>query len=289
MKKKIVFIIFLCLSFSIKAQIYMPSASQQMIETAIADCFSIIEQSYQLEDTVTHQRFGRYGDEDFGKASVLAIKVGKGYLFDSSVLMPWLSDDNYKRYQNSHKPVLSKSQKIELSDSIITQFEILPDTTFNGVKDYVLVADSTTILGGFRTKAYTKPMDGWIAWISCDSTMNDYKPSQKVALIIHKKRIEFSKDSTSYNVDIPKTDKNIWGGIYIVPEQTAIGQLTFNLGGIIKFNSIKDEWVLVPVAFNVQNVVASEPVNELTPLETTAKENDKDKKSKKKKKAKNNE
>lgn len=285
MKKILVITIFGLMSLCSVAQFSgfsLKTENQELIERAMDKCFSIIEQCYQLEDTITHQRFGRYGNEDFGKNRTLAVNIGNDYVFDVSVLVPWLSDDNYVRYKDSHKPVLSRSFIMEFNDSIKKSIELIPDTVSNGFDGFISVTDTVSKVNGLKPVRYAEPKDGWVIWVSCDSTIKDYDLSQNVDLVIYKKNIEFSQDSLSYKIDKPNTDQNIWGGIVIVPEQTAIGQLTFNLGGIINYNSIKDEWRLIPFSGDTENVKVSEHVNELTPLDVTIEEKGNKKKNKKK-------
>lgn len=256
------------------------SPNQQFVEQAIKDGMFIIKQSYQLEDTVTKQRFGRYGDEDFGSFASLAIRTNEGIVVEKVLATPWIEDSNFSRYRDTHRPLLSKTIAIELGDSIPSQISISYDSIQSINSKLSLVCDIDSMLTGFELKKYNRPTEGWIVWLSSDSTMNEYSGRKNPDFTIYKKSVEFNTDSISYVVEAPNTSKKVWGGIFIVPEQTNIGQVTFFLGGIVNQNPIDHTWVITPVGIIQSLLEGRRPSDELTPLTVPTQKKKKNKKKK---------
>lgn len=256
------------------------SPNQQFVEQAIKDGMFIIKQSYQLEDTVTKQRFGRYGNEDFGSFASLAIRTNEGILVDKVLSSPWTEDPNFSRYRDTHRPLLSKTIAVEFGDSIPSQVSISYDSIHSINSRLSLVCEIDSTLTGFELKKYNRPTEGWIVWLSNDSTMNEYSGRKNPDFTIYKKNVEFNTDSISYVVEVPSTPKKVWGGIFIVPEQTNIGQITFFLGGIVNQNPSDDTWVITPVEIIQSLSEVSRPSDELTPLTAPTQKKKKNKKKK---------
>lgn len=240
------------------------SPNQQFVEQAIKGGIFIIRQTYQLEDTVTKQRFGRYGNDEFGAATYLSIRTTDGYIIDTNVLSPWETDNNFSRYRNSHKPVLSRSYSMEIGDSVMKLFSFSLDSiNFKHRKLSLLCpADSSS---GFCCKSYKRPTEGWVVWLSNDSTINEYRGLKAPELTIYRRTVEFHPDSITYAIDAPNTTNKIWGGIFVVPEQVEIGLITFYLGGAIVKDVALNKWVIVPLTKQC-DYSFTRPEDELTPL-----------------------
>lgn len=270
-------LIFILTPFIAMGQMFK-SPNQQFVEQAIKDGMFIIKQSYQLEDTVTKQRFGRYGNEDFGSYASLAIRTNEGIVVDKVLSAPWTVDSNFSRYRDTHRPLLSKTIAVEFGDSIPSQLSISNDSIQSINSKLSLVCDTDSTLVGFELKKYSMPTEGWIVWVSNDSTMNEYSGRKNPDLTIYKKNVEFNADSISYVVEAPNTSKKVWGGIFIVPEQTNIGQITFFLGGIVNQNSNDDTWVITPVEIIQSLSEVNSSSEELTPLTEPVQKKKKNKK-----------
>ena len=262
MRKLIIILLFT--PFLMMGQIFK-SPNQQFVEQAIKDGIFIIKQTYQLEDTTTQQRFGRYGNEEFGSFSSLAIRTKDGYIVDSRLLSPWDSDNNYSRYRASHKPVIARSFSKELEDSIMSPIKFSTDSLNGNQSRLAKLCPQDSLFTGFNDKRYNQTTEGWVVWLSNDSTLNDYNGSKNPELTIFKRTIDFQQDSVSYKIDTPNTSKQIWGGIFVVPEQTEIGQITFYLGGVIVKDVVTNEWIIVTPTQSA-TVILSRPEDELTPL-----------------------
>lgn len=276
--KKILAIYILMLPLSMTAQIYM-SSNQQLVEQAVKNGIVIVRQSYQLEDTVSHQRYGRYGNEEFGKTYSLGIKVDGGIVLDKKAFRPWVYDQNFTRYQASHRPVNIKTEIRELNDSVFSVAKFNIDSV-SSENPATFLPDSLTFAGnGFEPSSYSKPTEGWLVWITSSAEIQ-YCDSVPISPpMIYRKQIEFNADSTSYPVESPQTASKVWGGIFVVPEQTQIGQLTFKLAGTLIDDS-NDGWKLFPLKEEPITEVSQNVGEELTPTQNSPDENNKNDKKK---------
>lgn len=280
--KKVLLILFFTLPLSMMAQMFM-SSNQQLVEEAIKNGIVIVRQSYQLEDTVSNQRFGRYGNEEFGKTYSLGVKVDGGIVLNNKAICPWNYDENFVRYQDTHRPVNIKTEIRELKDSIFSNVKLNIDSIASD-DPIANLPDSIIFSGnGFDVFSYSKPTDGWIVWITSSEEIQHCDSVGIEAPLIYKKKIEFNTDSVSYPIERPQTQNKVWGGIFVVPEQTEIGQLTFKLAGVM---TEKDggNWVLYPI--KKESIIEMSPNtgDELTPSPSSSTESNKKKKNNKKKK-----
>lgn len=248
------------------------SPNQQMIETAVKGGLCIVQQNYQLEDTATHQRFGRYGDDNFGMARALAVRADSSIIADRNILSPWQGDDNFARYRQSHRPALSTASVIELDDTTATGADIALDSAAATCMR-LLAAKEISGPKGFHTHSYNKPVEGWLVVVTGDTDLDKWT-GETPTLRIFRKQVEFDATSEVIDMEIPPTSGKVWGGVFLVPEQTSIGQLNFIMGGILCRDTENDRWQLALPAQQSDKTTAAE--EELTPL--TQKPNKHDKK-----------
>lgn len=269
------------------------STNQQIVSDATKGGIVIVSQSYQLEDTITHQRFGRYGNLEFGKGFSVGVKVPNGIIVTNEYIEPWNTDVNFYRYRNSHKPVRFKQQARELNDSVIREkyLDVSSAHSLYISKLYLLQDTTVDIANGIAIDTLPGDKEGWMLWLVSDNVIEAADSVYNESFIIHKKTLTVSTDSLEIKIDAPNTEKKVWGGIYIVPKQTAVGQITFLLSGI----AIKDmtgKWSVVMPFLNSAPTSIAEPVNDLTPINPEITKDDdshkvKDKKIKKRKTKKN--
>ena len=256
----------LCFSQSF-GDLLLKSPTVGLVEKAVQNGFYIVCQPYQLEDTVSGQRFGRYGEETFGKKYTLGIKVGDYVVFDNKISTPWENDENFERYRHTHRPVRSNMSVTEIPSNRQTSLCVDSVIAFNG--SYSQVVDTST-MKGFHTAAYSAPAEGWFVWVNSEKPIDEYNPESKVDFSVMKKTVQFDGTTKPIDIDTPQGMNNIWGGVFVVPEQTEVGQLTFNVAGTFRPTSDGSNWTLVPLVREetATTVVASpEPVgDELTPL-----------------------
>lgn len=228
------------------------STNQKLIETAIDNGFIIIRQSYVLEDDNTHQRFGRYGNDEFGKSVSLAIKIKDGIIISEKAIQPWKYDNSYVKYSTTHTPIKTTSEYKELSDSTFHEFFFSTDCMTQLTNGIHVIKDSILFHGnGFDGIQQTNNTNGWLVWVTSQKRIEECDSDTHTAYTIYKYDLKYSADSICYEIEKPRIEDTIWGGIYIIPRQTGIGQLSFYIAGILSCN-IKGQWQLFPVNINKQ-------------------------------------
>lgn len=287
MRKIVNLIITLLLPIAVYSQGVIYSPNQQLIEMAVKNGILLTTQAYQLEDTASQQRFGRYGSEIFGKKIGLSFKTQDGIVFDEELLNPWDADGNFNRYRETHTPVLVNSKFEILSDTINTPFERNLSNNKEAGRSLRMTIDSIVNKDGFRIKRYVQPSECWLVWIVSDSTLQNASKQTKPSLIINKRIIEYCNDSTVYQIKEPQIQKQIWGGIVVIPEQEQVGSIVFNLVGVL----LKDNngWILSCINDKIVNSNESKISacrEELTPLASPNNSRSEDKGTKKNKKSK---
>lgn len=243
------------------------------VEKGIENGAFIISHSYQLCDTASSQRFGRYGNPEFGSNYSIAIKVKGGYIIPKAVLTPWLFDDNFSRYQDNYKPVSYKIKYKNLSDSVKQE---LNNDVFSSIQkingvDFCLVKDTSSFNGdGFMPDVEGGVKEGWCVWYVASSSAESFDSLGLITTITLRHDMEITPDVNHYEIETPNTVDTFIGGIYLVPVQTSIGVMSLKLSGIITKEG--DVWqILTPfVDYNIgdelflvssQNeVISSEPV-----------------------------
>jgi hypothetical protein len=223
------------------------SANQKLIEDAICDGLFVVQQNYQIKDTsTTPPTFYRWGnDPHLGTVYVVGIKVNGGFYSESKILFPWNGHTNYEQYRNiaHYVPVISATN-LRPSDS--THFITMPfDPTA-----CKLQADSLTVFvksdlfvgKGFRENYSPGKKEGWLAWIIADKQFYvvDTLP---YSFLIYRTELVYEQAKRRYEIKNPMTNKEILGGLYIVPELSDIGQITFNLSGVLI--NIDNKWNVV--------------------------------------------
>lgn len=267
-----------------KAQVFY-SNNQQLIKDIVINSIFIIEQSYQLEDSVSHQRFGRNNQPEFGKKRFIAVKSSDGFIAPNDLLSPWLSDPNCTQFLSQYKGVVSKSTIYEIADTISSSREITIDTLPTRNQLICSFSDSLLDNEGFSLSDSIGKINGWLVWLVANNDIERLKSGDDVSYQIYKKQMDVSSDSIIYEIESLQTEKKVIGGIYIVPGTVHIGYLEYLLCGLI----IKDNnsWKMVSTRFD-EPVSASEISEqpervELTPVNNQEPKN-KNKKNKNKRK-----
>ncbi|WP_163211647.1 hypothetical protein [Bacteroides sp. 519] len=271
MKKIIISLCIIVLPFVVKAQ-FVYSDNQQLVVSAIENSLFVLRQSYQLKDTLTNEYYGRGGRNDFGTLFSLGVKLQQSYCVTDKAIRPWEHDENFNRYRSSnYVPIIIKTHYKELCDSCYYETlefhnrlltEIHPNELYQ-------LTDSTFNKQGFETDTSVGKRNGWLVWLVAANTI-EKADSVTVSYIIYRKELNRETGKNEYEIDAPSTNQHPWGGIFIVPEQTAIGQITFRLAGILMKK--EDKWRII-TPFTLQNAgttvieVPEETIEELTLVE----------------------
>jgi hypothetical protein len=203
------------------------SGNRQLIEEAIKDGLFIVCQSYQLQDTTaqTPTYYGWDNAEHFGYAYSLGIKVENGYYLDRKAVYPWQYDSRFDEYNGSRQyaPVVSAGKYRTLTDSVLFDFSFT-DAELKAVagEQFYFVQDSLFENKGFLTDDSDGMKKGWLVWL-----LDDF------SLLVYRNELEFTAGKNIYPVTDPSANKEVLGGIYVVPQFDGIGQIRFLLSGLI--------------------------------------------------------
>lgn len=262
--------------------------NQALVEQAIADGVVLIKQSYQLADS-TGKRYGRYGEPEFGTIISLGYRVDSGLVVPVNIAKPWEYDENFERYRGSYTPELFHTSICSLAadkchaDSLQLEFTQVADDLY-----YTALQGP---MGGYAVKNCKGATDGWMAWIYADNSEENPEPGCNYMIV--KQKLTYPARGGNLAVEAPQDGKDYVGGVYVVPEQTAVGQLTFFLAGIALQDGENGSWVLTmpKTLADTARAAANNPgvaaADELTPTigqgADAGKDGKKDKKSKDKK------
>lgn len=253
------------------------SNNQQFICDATKGGLAIVSQSYQLEDTVSHQKFGRYGKDEFGQGYSIGIRIPGRLIVSKSVVEPWHNDPNFERYKNSHLPVRYKRAVREFCDTIVNNQIVLNERIDDLYKSELFAIQDSTINKnqGFQLDTIPGKKNGWLIWIVSDEPIEKSDSIHNESLMIYKSELSFNDDACEVTIKSPSTEKNVWGGIYVTPIQTSVGQITFYLSGIIQYKG-NDVWSVVSPFMKESITPIAETFDDLTPVETIKKEAEED-------------
>ena len=249
--KKIVIIVLLCL-FSQYGRTQIPdilkSSNQQLIENAVSSGLFVIRQDYRLQKNTGDSAsfYGRNGNDYFGRAYSLGVRVENGFYTSKNILNPWSLDDNYQKYRDdeSYKPMIFRTELRPVTASEYKQISI--DWTTSKMQEPLLfVPDS--ISDGFLLDYEIGEKDGWIVLVTADG---DWKEDDNTRFIfdIYKTSVEIKEDQSSYIIKPPSTTRRILGGGYVCPVVSSVGKLTFLLTGIVEYND--NSWRITKFAEN---------------------------------------
>ena len=254
------------LPLTIAAQ-FFSSPNQQIIKDAVDGGIIIVEQSYQLEDTVSGQRFGRFGNKEFGKSYSLAVLTDSGYCFSPAAMKPWETDPNFEKYSTSHKPVLYKTACRTFNDSVFseTDADLAAAIMLDGGYSFVKSANGKPSLA--KDDAAGRK-NGWAVWVVSEDSLAASPATVAVSYQPVRREIEIVDSASTYVIEKPFTDKKLWGGIYVVPVRKSLGNIEFEFVGVIEPGA-NDTWrVVTPFVRRGKAGDDKAPENseELTPL-----------------------
>lgn len=236
--------------------------NQQLIDKALAGAFVRINQSYELCDTVKDEHFGRNGKDYFSIISFIGIETEQGLIFPSTTLKPWTYDNDFNEYKGKYKPLVTESKINILNHRVgyaVRNVE-LPFTGTSLSKYLSIYNDSIQHNQGLKIDTIPGSKNGWVIWLSSNSTLSE---TDSVRFTSIKKDIEVPTDGGSLHIEKLETNETVFGGIYVTPVQSSIGQLTFTLTGIMVLD--EDSWVLdFPFMKTPKEVKILTPINGLS-------------------------
>ncbi|MDR0830712.1 MAG: hypothetical protein LBN95_11470 [Prevotellaceae bacterium] len=269
--------------------------NQQLIEEALKNSFVIIHSQYQMQDiTIKEPTFyGSNGNEYFGETYSVAVKTQGGYLLENSALFPWLYDSKYAEYIDSKqfRPVPLMMEYRQFADSVYTKYDKAIE--FKDVKPILnqklLFLGSNEFDGkGMFAKTLEAKNEGWIVWLAAEKPLENEPNYPKFSFVTYRyEQLVNKKPEPVYDIETPKANNKILlGGIYVLPEITGIGEISFRLLGTLSFESEEDLWQIIPVvnsnsqkfvkAVKVENKKPNQSVT-LTPVQSKGNNNQKNK------------
>ncbi len=215
--------------------------NQQLIDEALSGAFIRINQSYELCDTIKNEHFGREGKDYFSIVPFIGIETERGLIFPSSTLQPWNSDNDFGEYKNQYKPLVTETKINSLNNrkALIHRELKSPISGLELTKYVTLLSDSTQTHEGLKVDTVPGTKNGWLIWLSSNANLAQ---SDSVRFTSIKKDIEVPVDGGSLHIDKPEISETVYGGIYVTPIQSSIGQLTFTLTGVMVLD--EEGWVL---------------------------------------------
>jgi hypothetical protein len=173
------------------------------------------------------------------------------------------------RTQNRYVPVFLKAEyrlldstaylPVVWRDSIV---EVSPNKVY-------AVMDTAFCHRGFTIDHTSGVKNGWLVWVLSGTPIPD-NAAQPLSLVVHRSELTFTDDQPLYEVRTLSTERTILGGIYIVPQITAIGQIVVKLAGVLHLEN--DTWQVVKLASPVPG--AADTPGGLTPAAARQEENE---------------
>ncbi|MDR1115828.1 MAG: hypothetical protein LBL33_06755 [Tannerella sp.] len=247
--------------------------SQALVEAAVEDGLFIIRQKYQLKEVKsgTPAYYGWNNQPHFGTTYTLGIKVTNGFYTDDKALHPWNYDTNYAPYRANadYEPVISETGYRPLGS---TKYEVMPFSTeqCHAVDSpFVFVQNETFRQKGFPANNGNGKKNGWLVWAVSDRPVSA-SDTVSVSLTIYRAELVFEEGKNVYEIKEPAIDnKEIVGGIYVTPEATDVGQLTFGLSGIL--SKVDNKWKVVRTGYKSGAASASAAGGDgLTPVDAVS-------------------
>lgn len=206
--------------------------NQQLIDEALAGAFVKVNQSYELCDTVKDEHFGRNGEDYFNIIPFLGINTEKGLVFPSAILEPWTYDGDFDEYKGQYKPITSSS-KISVLNTNEDLGLAISEATVSGksiTKLLCVLNDTIQNQNGLAVDTVPGLKNGWLIWLSSNTNLVE---TDSVRFTSLKKEIEVPINGGYLHIDKPEISETAYGGVFVTPVQTSIGQLTFTLTGVM--------------------------------------------------------
>lgn len=216
------------LTFSFK------SDNQRLVEDALEGSCLLIQQKYELMDSVSKKHFGRGGRDYFNLLSFVGISTTKGIVFNEELLTPWMVDKDFKEYQGKYIPLVKKSSI--LAKEGIQLFLNEQRTAKITESSLCLYEDSILMQRGLDIDSMPGKKKGWVVWAV--RSKNDAKSTDFTLYPIYKE-IEINDENHIIKVESPIIEGDIMGGFYIISQIERVGHIAFKLTGVI---SIYDDY-----------------------------------------------
>lgn len=214
------------------------SSNQNLVEEALSDAFRVVRVEFQLEDTVSHERFNLEGKSFFGFSEGLCIKTDKGWIAPASTVTPWNNNLEVKQFPD-YKPVISTVSALSSADTVWNQVARLSVEKAESVPgtSYSCVPDTSAFGPGLVCSGLEEKTDGWIVWIA--------RKGNEISVTTYGHHVVVA-DSTTFGIGRKVVPDGVVGGFYVKPVYPSVGVIRFELAGLM--NKSLDGWKVVPFA-----------------------------------------
>lgn len=224
------------------------TTNQILIENSVKNCLFITKQSFQIQNKKTKEIFGLGGKEVFGISYTLGFKTNDGCIISDEALYPWKYNQKFSKYESDYTPIKSNSEYSEVSDTPIYRNLTVESNPL--ILGDSLLYDMTTKCfesNGFEIDSVASEKNGWLVWIYSKNGQN-FDESTELNYIISRQTYIVDQETKCIkeNIIVPRTNGQILGGIYIVPDY-GFGKVLFKLCGILVENDKK--WNLLTPFF----------------------------------------
>lgn len=260
------------------------SSSQQFVEQAVKDGIVLLRQDYQLLDTLSNTRYGWNHQEVFNSIYSVGFKVEGGYVVNERFVRPWNFDQRYRELRDTtYVPVISRTRSKSMADTVYTDVKYNPDYKRSIRDSLIYRVDSLTHeRRGLRIDSSLGEKEGWLIWVtSADSLLQE---NTQLSVVTYKHQITIEENKKEYALPKPATSKNIVTGILVVPNNTQIGVLDFQIIGYAYERG--DDWYVIRDVDIATIPEQNNNVSLLTPVSTDDEEAENNASSNKSKKRK---
>ena len=251
--------------------------NQQIVLSALKDAMCVIPYEYQLEDTLSHERFNVEGKDYFGFTESLCIKTKKGWIAKEDVIEPWSKNNDVKKFP-AYIPVLSSISILASGDSTYRNVDYYPLDKRAAIpsSSFVIIQDSVSFGGGLVIGERSKKSEGYVVWLT--------RVGNKLSLTSYSHSLPDSLNSTVFSLGGKAVPEGVVGGMYVKETYPEIGTVRLELLGIMERDD--NEWKIVmissPETIDIQSSGAPKLVS-ASEKKASGKEGEKDRKNKKNK------
>ena len=168
-----------------------------------------------------------------------------------------------------------------MADTVYTDVKYNPDYK-RSIKDSLIYRVDSLVheRRGLRISSSLGEKEGWLIWVtSADSLLQE---NTQLSVVTYKHKITIEENKKEYALPKPATSKNIVTGILVVPNNTQIGVLDFQIIGYAYQKG--DDWYVIRDVDIATIPEQNNNVSLLTPVSTDDEEAENNASSKKKSK-----
>ncbi|MBR0531062.1 MAG: hypothetical protein IJJ96_00485 [Bacteroidales bacterium] len=243
------------------------SESQNMVVSAMKDALCVMRLKYQLEDTLSHEKFNVEDKDFFGVAEGFCVKTKGGWIAPVNVATPWFGNNDVKKFPGM-TPVISSSEILSPGDSVFkpTTVPIIKTHKQIPMTSYEVVEVSSDVSEGLMVGGWSEKVDGFVVWLSKKENILSINAYGQHA------------DSTIVSMTGKTAPEGAIGGVFIKPTYPSAGTIHFEILGFL--DNGPEGWRIIMIDNPIETPVLSEDKPKLVPA--TPKQEKKTKKTNKK-------